>query len=42
MIAIPSVEWAVFQKLTPVEMAGVLMDGAERANGFVPQAASWP
>ena len=26
MIAIPEDEWAVFQKLTPVEMAGVLID----------------
>jgi hypothetical protein len=26
MIAIPEDEWAVFQKLTPVEMAGVLIE----------------
>jgi IS4 transposase len=32
MIAIPEDEWAVFQKLTPVEMAGVLIDLARNVR----------
>jgi len=42
MIAIPEDEWVVFQNLTPVEMAGILIDLANVRLALYPKQPRGP